>query len=165
VKHHIEAVRFIGLKHRDKISIYSYNCNVLKYNRGGSIIMPIFINWANEERTIIHHIYEGDWTLAELHTSRAEVADYLDTVTHPVDMIIDLRQSMKIPQSFMSEMQRMDQNAHPNSRHAVIVGGNKLIQMLVNVLQRVYKRSDTTQVSFVSTIEEAYTILGNVTAD
>ena len=109
--------------------------------------------------TRIRQICEGNWTLEELYTVNKQSNDLMDSVQHPVDVIVDLQKSMNIPRALMPEIRRMNETSHPHANRLVIVGGNRFIAILINTVQRVYRKDDDRSVQFVTDLEAAYAFL------
>ena len=126
--------------------------------------MSIQVVWDNDEKTIIRYTYQGQWTWDELAAVLEEAYALLDTVDHPVDFIIDLRQSVLLPKDALRHGERVAQAVHPNEGRSVVVGANMLVSRLADVFYKIYRRTSK-QFRFVATLDEAYALLSNDTAN
>ena len=127
--------------------------------------MPIQNQWDNAQKTILRNIYEGEWDLEDLYMSQEAMAEKLDSVDHGVDVIVDLRESMSVPRSFLPHMRRMNDKAHPNTRRLILVGANPIMTALFNMARKIYRRNEERQISMCHTLEEAYRILDHKTLE
>src|SRR3954464_1167446 len=103
--------------------------------------MSIEVNWDNEEKTIIQYVYEGRWTLQDFDDARAKAAKLEETVTHRVDVIIDVRKSSLVPTGTISrgkQVMTTTPSSHPNEGTAVIVGAGPLVRSIYDVVNKVY---------------------------
>ncbi|MCA9891092.1 MAG: hypothetical protein KC546_22095, partial [Anaerolineae bacterium] len=59
--------------------------------------MGIQLVWEDDDKTILRHIYEGIWTVADFIGAVDESRKLLLEVEHPVDLIIDMREAAGPP--------------------------------------------------------------------
>ena len=52
--------------------------------------MGIEVSWENEAKTIIQYVYDGRWTLRDFDDARIHAAKLEETVSHRVDVIVDV---------------------------------------------------------------------------
>lgn len=122
--------------------------------------MGIRIVWDDDERTIIRHVYEGDWTLEDYYHLIDENYRLLDEVGHPVYIINDLRAMTSMPQDMAMAIRYAVHKAHPNEVINVMVGASMYVNMLVDAINKSIK-GKVTEVNYVNTLEEAYTMIEN----
>lgn len=58
--------------------------------------MPFRFKWRDESRRAIAYIVNGDWNWKDYHQAARASAFTLARVEHPVDSVIDLRQSARL---------------------------------------------------------------------
>lgn len=115
--------------------------------------MPITSEWANPEKTIIYFLYEQPWNAEEFHAGVLRTNALLDTVQHPVDMIIYMHGGLPNLSSswpFRSVMR----NFHPNIRYTALVGANDFIRRTITAFMRVMGQQNH-PFFFAATLEEA----------
>jgi hypothetical protein len=103
--------------------------------------MGIEVTWENENKTIIQYVYDGRWTLREFDDARTQAAKLEETVTHRVDVIVDVRNSSLVPTGAISrgkQVMTTNQSSHPNEATAVIVGAGPLVRSIYDVVSKVY---------------------------
>jgi len=103
--------------------------------------MGIEVNWDNEEKTIIQYVYEGRWTLQDFDDARAKAAKLEETVTHRIDVIVDVRKSSLVPTGAISRGKQVITTtpvSHPSEAMAIIVGAGPLVRSIYDVVSKVY---------------------------
>ena len=118
--------------------------------------MPVTAQWEDDEKTIIHLRFEGQWTWDEFHAAFAVYIKWLDESTHIVDFIVDMLQSSGLPSGALQQVKRLADMNHPNSGLSIYVGMRGFLQALGQAFIRIYPRSaEKYKFEFASTIEEA----------
>jgi hypothetical protein len=121
--------------------------------------MPATIEWADPEKRILINRYEGKWTRDDaLHITRTTIL-WAKEVNRKVDVLVDLRHSAAIPPSAGSVLLGDTKELLTWMNSAVVVGADGYLRTLVNTLGRVLPTL-TKQVQYVTSIEEAYRVLG-----
>src|SRR5882724_11718384 len=115
--------------------------------------MPITSQWANPDKTLIYFIYEQPWSAEEFQVAIAQTNVLLDTVHHPVDMIIHMRDGMPSITSSLP-FRSMMRNFHPNIRYTALVGAGDLLRRTITAFMRVLGQQHH-PFFFAATIEEA----------
>lgn len=103
--------------------------------------MSIEVSWDNEAKTIIQYIYDGRWTWQDFDESRLQAAKLEETVSHRVDVIVDVRKSSLVPSGTISRgksVMTTTPTSHPNEGMAVIVGAGPLVRSIYDVVSKVY---------------------------
>lgn len=119
--------------------------------------MGIQVRWDNDEKTVICYSFEGRWTWDELHDAIAESRRLLDAVDYKVNTIADMRQSTILPPSLLSNARAIMSGSHPNEGFTVVVGSNKLVQIMYDMTKRVYPRLlNENRLIVLPTMEQAY---------
>lgn len=121
--------------------------------------MGIRVEWDNDEKTVIRYVYEERWTWEDFHYARSQVREWLDTVDHRVDVIVDVRNSRLVPNGVLAQGRMFASNApiaHRNEGHTIVVGANSLMRSMFEMFGKVYSRlSDELELEFASSLEEA----------
>jgi len=127
--------------------------------------MAIEVAWGNPEKTIILQTYDGKWTWDEFfQASEVETGHLMDSVTHTVDVITDYTDSVSMPSSATLRFGRIYNLPifrHENAGKLILVGPNYLIQVMVDLFQRMYPDTNI-QIFTVNTIEEAHGLLEEI---
>lgn len=121
--------------------------------------MGITILWDNEEKTIIRYVYEGRWVWDDLHHARVQVHEMLNTVNHPVGIIVDVRESTLVPNGALSQGRQFattSPTTHPNEGRTIIVGANTFLRSMYDLFRKIYTTlSGNLDVDFAPTLESA----------
>ena len=100
--------------------------------------MPITIAWDNTDHTIVRLTFTGHWGWDEFYAAHTSTYDLMDHQLHPVPILIDLQHNQAIPKNMLVHLRKLSLNAHPNAGSVVVVGANKIIQAITDIVQRVY---------------------------
>jgi hypothetical protein len=121
--------------------------------------MPIIVEWANPERTVLLYRVVQQWTWDDFHAANQQSHDLLVSVEHPVDLICDFSTSQTIPPRVLSNIGRALRQKHPtNVRQIVAVGITGLLRNLSDVLRTLYPHA-TANVIDAHTIDHAFRLL------
>lgn len=122
--------------------------------------MPVTVEWANEEHTLVHMKLIGRWTWTEVYTKSDEGWDMLETVNHKVGVIMDFRESLGVPTAGITHARSMIGRRHPNTGLTVFVGANSLVLRMWRIFVQLNARLRAEQeFVFADTIDEAREIL------
>ncbi|NDJ52318.1 MAG: hypothetical protein GYB68_04425 [Chloroflexi bacterium] len=117
--------------------------------------MAIHSVWANESKTIMAVVFEGQWTWDEYFASVDERTVMMDSVNHQVDFIVDFRDSAPLPKMALKNLAKAAQQTHPNQGMTVIVGATKkTIARALEIFSRTFY-----DLSFVNNNEEAFKLI------
>jgi hypothetical protein len=122
-------------------------------------IMPATVKWFDEEKTIIFHCFEGEWTLQDYYQSLKESNELLETVDYKVVHFLDMLQSDGLPKGFLSAMRGSSKRWHPNSGRVVMIGGNPFVLAFSKLFSKIYPNPDAS-FFMVGSIDEALGIIG-----
>jgi hypothetical protein len=123
--------------------------------------MAVTVVWDDVEKTILRMDFAGRWTWEEFQDAFAEFHATLDMVDYKVDTVINLSESIAIPENAVSNFVKGVQQQHQNdSGLNVIVSKTIVIQVLWNVFNRVYAGFvKGVDIKLVSTLEEARKVI------
>jgi hypothetical protein len=106
--------------------------------------MPISLEWYDDERTILRHVYTGNWTWEE-YQGTFEVMNTMSTsVQHPVYHVIDMTQTRMMPQGSSIAQIRTGARYVPPNAAAMIVAGNSLFLTIISKMIAAVPRSSPT---------------------
>jgi hypothetical protein len=122
--------------------------------------MPTNLVWENEEHTIVRMELIGRWTWDEAYKGSDEGYRMLESVDHVVNVIIDLRPSIRFPELALTHARNMINKRHPRTGLTVFLGANMLFVLLWRSFSRLHKQLTGKQdFTFATSIEEAHKIL------
>lgn len=125
--------------------------------------MGIRIEWDDEAKTIIRHIYDGIWKLEDYYKLIDENYRQIDSVNHRVDIINDLRNMVGVPPGMATAIRYAARKAHSNEGINVIVASPKFVQILVDATNKAI--GDFTEVVHAPTLEAAREIIARHRAE
>lgn len=121
--------------------------------------MPIVVEWANPERTVLLYRVMEQWTWDDFHAANRLGDDLFGSVDHPVDLICDFSTSESIPPRVLSNIGRALRQKRPsNLRQIVAVGVTGLLRNLADVLRTLYPNA-TANVIDAHTLDHAFRLL------
>jgi hypothetical protein len=119
--------------------------------------MGIRIEWEDEGKTVIRHIYEGVWTVEDYYALIDANYRQIDSVNHQVDIINDLREMAGMPPNMVPAIKYAARKAHPNEGINVFVASPTYIKVLIDMINKAV--GEATEVIHVGTLEEAYELI------
>src|SRR5262245_22756963 len=120
--------------------------------------MSVSANWDNEQQTIIRYSFDGNWTWNEFYAAVNQSHALQDSVSHRVDVILDLGESYVVPEGALMQMRRLAGINHPNTGVRIIVSRNSTLSVLFDTFTRVYNRN-AEKYYLASSMEQAYAII------
>ncbi len=85
--------------------------------------MPVHFEWTDATKTVLRYRVEGQWNWNDLHKHLARAAFQMDSVDHPVDLLLDLRGSSQLPAGAVAHLRSVGKKQHRNSSERVIIVG------------------------------------------
>ena len=122
--------------------------------------MGITAEWINDEKTILHQFYAGEWTWDDYEASIRERTAMLDSVDHKVDVITDVSE-MIVPKDALANLSKITASSaftHPNMGLLVIVGASRFVQIMSNIAVK-FGGIKAGKIVVVPTLEEAYEVV------
>ena len=119
--------------------------------------MTIINKWGDSQKTIIHTIFDGNWTLEEYHKMIDEMHTMVLSVDHTVHFISDFSASRSSPAKLLSAGRHME-NTKTKKRTgiSVMVKADPFLKAIASVAQKMFLKD--TKMYFCNSIEEAYLI-------
>jgi len=99
--------------------------------------MTIRVLWHNEQKTIIRHSYEANWTWQDFHNALDETLAMTTDIDQPIDLFIDLHNTQILLPGAITHFRQLTQKLAPKVAFVVVTGGNQFMKMMFNMFQRV----------------------------
>lgn len=100
--------------------------------------MSIFVNWDNLAYNTLRLTFVEPWNIVQFEQASAKVNDYLNSVSHDVDLIIDLRRVQHIPEWMIAELRQAYSHENLNLRGYIFVGAPPELSPLMQVADHYY---------------------------
>ncbi len=123
--------------------------------------MAIHTVWDDRERTMIRMEFETEWTVAELEAAVLAVDTLITSVTHQVDILIDI-EGAKLPKNFLDIAKTLLANPEPrdNEGNRVVVGANALVRQGYALIKKTFARQlEGREMLFVDDLDTARAML------
>lgn len=116
--------------------------------------------WDNPDKNIIRYILVSPWEWEQFHQVLDDTRSEIRTFPHRVDVIVDMRESHKLPPDSMANLRLVATRRPPNAGIIVVVGANGLVLNLYKAFQKVYAVMDRRlSIHFAATLEQARDIV------
>jgi hypothetical protein len=116
--------------------------------------MPAQFIWDDDNHTIVRIAVSSRWTWAEFNTTFDAFLQAANGTSNRMDVIWDRRESTRLPVNSLGETVRVFRNLPPNVQLVVMVGRQVWLQILVDMVSRVYPHVNT-HMAHVATLEAA----------
>ena len=130
--------------------------------------MTIHTSWFDGEQSLICLQFGDDWNWDELYNAIDTVDKMLVSVPQQVDLIIDIREGLRIPGDFKRFASDLLANPEPRSNEGekVVVGANRVMRVLYNGVRRMYAHKlGERGLLFANTLEEAQELVAESRAN
>lgn len=122
--------------------------------------MPVNVDWDNPNHTTICYTFRGNWTWDDFHAILAESEALWESVSHTIDIIVDVAETDLPPGNPMPHLQVLQEKySKPNVGNTVIVGVRGIFRVLADAFVRLFNQTARGKFFFADSIEEARTIL------
>ncbi len=124
--------------------------------------MAIQVMWANPEQTCVRVTLQRGWTWNELHRAIQQADDLIVSVTHTVDLLIDIREAGGLPGDFMTRAGDIfaQGEARPNEGQKIVIGAGWLIRSAYTGFVKTFgSQLQGRPFRFAASLEEAQALL------
>ena len=122
--------------------------------------MGVRVYWHDDQKTILHQVYEGQCVAADFHKCVNESYPLVSSVSHTVDIIVDMTHARFVGASFLSARNNSETKVQENQRMAILVGAPGFIKALVGIGKTIAPKT-TKNIHFAKTVEDAYILIAN----
>jgi hypothetical protein len=120
--------------------------------------MVVCAAWDHAVWRVIRLTIEGQWTWDEYFAATDSIIKLMETIDSQVDFILEVR-SASVPADGVRYIERASVYfRHPQAGHAVIVGAQGYVRILLTVFSRVYPSAGQ-RLLFAPTLIDAYPVL------
>ena len=117
--------------------------------------MSIKTKWLGENSNIILLSVEGAWTWQDYQIAMEDMYRMMaESDYDKIDYILDMSNAPILPDNVLSRMQKVSQNKHPKSGHMVVIGVNRYIKLLFDLMKNIVP-AHMKFISISTTIEDA----------
>jgi hypothetical protein len=105
--------------------------------------MPVEQHWQNESRTLIRVRAFGVWNWRDFHQTMQRAILRMFEVTHAVDVIIDLRGTIRLPAGAVGHIRSMGKSQHVNMpARVIIIGADADLRARIGAADGIYQTTD-----------------------
>ncbi|NDJ54529.1 MAG: hypothetical protein GYB68_15790 [Chloroflexi bacterium] len=102
--------------------------------------MKVSVDWYDQNRRIMLKRYVGRWDWPSFVKAQTTPEGLLDSVSHPVSVIIDA-QDYEIPPEILTKLPQIAQSRiakHPNLAHVIIVSASPFVNLVAQMFIELY---------------------------
>lgn len=85
--------------------------------------MPITFDWDDGQQRVLRLVAADPWNWNDFHKTMRRATFLLDRVDHSVEIIVDLRQSVRLPAGALGHIRSLGVPLHPNMRNRLLIIG------------------------------------------
>jgi hypothetical protein len=131
----------------------------------GDYAMTIEIVWDDDEKTVMRHIYQKQYTWEEVHNSVRTMKEMVPNAERTFALIIDLTNCRAFPSgSFTTHLRSLGAEMPKNIRPMFIVGDSLMLKVMQRVMQTLPVRKNQ-DAFIVPRLEEAHQGIGSWRAE
>jgi len=120
--------------------------------------MSVAVRWDSPEKTIVIYDIEGRWTWEEFYPAYNEAIAMELSVTHRVDVIVDLHNAHLLPDNVLTHIKSISDKQPPNIGITVIVTKNRFIHTMYQIGIKFYSKINY-YFRVAATVDEAYSMI------
>lgn len=127
-------------------------------------LMAILTVWDNRKQQAVRVEFESEWTWDDLEQAITTADQFIASVSHEVDIIIDLEGS-SLPKDFMNGAKKLlgTDDAHiarANEGRRIVIGANQVLRSAYQTIQKTFAdRLEGREVLFADSLPQARAIL------
>lgn len=124
--------------------------------------MSVKVRWYDEAQAIVLYEFQGDWTWDELYPQYDTAIAMEKSVTHRVDVIIDMRRAGRLPKNVLSHMKNFSDKQPDNIGITAIVTNNAFVRTLYTTGCKFYPKIQR-YFTVVQTLDDAERMIAEQT--
>ncbi len=119
--------------------------------------MPIHINWDDEEKTILRHDFEGEWTWGDFFELMRSRNAYMSSVNHRVDVIANMKPGI-MPIGFALSSAKTSLRSVPPNHGIFVIVVNAVVDTMLDIFKQ-FDREKAMILRAANSVEEAREII------
>ena len=116
------------------------------------------VYWVDEAKTIVRYDFDGKWTWDDLYPAYNKAIEMETSVTHRVDVILDMTNSKTLPANVLMHMKNISDKQPENIGLSIFVSDSRFINSMYKVGTRFYSKIEY-YFRVAPTIEDAMTMI------
>lgn len=123
--------------------------------------MKIKIHWGNDQQSLLYYTFEVGWDWKDMYDAFAQARELMETVDHPVNIIMDLSHVSLIPKGALAKIRwAFESPKQKNVGLTVVVTPSSFIKSMIDLGTKIWgKTAKQWSVAFVTTLEEAHILI------
>jgi hypothetical protein len=98
--------------------------------------MAVQATWDNDEKTIVRYDFDAKWTWDDFYEAYYQAVDMQNSVLHRVDVILDMSQTRRLPDSALLHLRNLSEKQPPNIGKSILVSKNSFIISLYTLAMK-----------------------------
>lgn len=121
---------------------------------------PFTPQWQNQQKTLIHTLFEGVWTHHDYAAALCQCRQLLASVQHEVDVIMDMTHGLFLPQGMLLTLLNIFRTLPDNRRLLVYVRAPRLFRMIKSSIAPIVPFA-VYNTYFVESLADAHALIAN----
>jgi hypothetical protein len=123
--------------------------------------MSIDVDWMDGTRQAVRLTFQPGWTWQGLYAAISAADGLIGSVTHPVDLLIDLRQAGRLPGDFMQMAGKVfaSGEARSNEGRRIVVGAGPILRAAYGAFLKINRRAAKRSLIFAGSLADAQAVL------
>jgi hypothetical protein len=122
--------------------------------------MGINVQWDNDDHTLVRWDFVGEWNWDDFLAAQKASNDFINSVTHTVDIIVDVSKSQHLPPGAIGRFRTYRRDDPENTGRAVVVGASIYIRTMVDIFRGMFPNTGG-NFTFANSLDEARSALTN----
>lgn len=123
--------------------------------------MSIDVRWIDDTQRAVILTFHPGWTWQALYAAIDTADGLIGSVTHPVDLLIDLRQAGRLPGDFMQAAGEVfaSGEARANEGRRIVIGAGPILRAAYGAFLRLNRKAAERPLIFAGSLAEAQAVL------
>lgn len=122
--------------------------------------MTLTLDWGDFDETFVIWSFAGRWTPEEFYTAMEKLRDYGASKPYPVKIMVDMRHSLAAPNNLLTLLRAAVKMNVRNIGQVVVITPSNFWPQMYEMLVKTVKLDGSTPVTFVKTVDDAYSQIG-----
>ena len=125
----------------------------------------IVVDWGNADESLLIMKFIEKWTLEEYQDTNYKAYDMINQQSHPVVVIVDMRQSDGTPRGFLHASHQFAKMRPAHMLTSVVLADSAVWKTLWQTAIHLYGAIENGNITFVDTVDKAYKVANDYLMD
>ena len=126
--------------------------------------MTITLDWGDFDETFLVWNFNGKWTADAFYQTIEHLKQLSLSKPYPVNVMVDMRQSLAAPNNLLTLLRVAVKSNVRNIGRVIVISKSGFWLQMYQMLVKTAQLAETTPVTFVGSVDEAYYNIGGFAA-